>query len=62
MKKVTVRDLTYMAMGAALIAVCSWISVPSLLPTMVPFTLQTFAVCIVAALLGCRRGLWESFG
>ena len=62
MKKVTVRQLTYMAMGAALIAVCSWISVPSLLPTMVPFTLQTFAVCIVAALLGCRLGLWTVLG
>ena len=52
------RELAYVAMGAALIAVCSWISVPSLLPTMVPFTLQTFAVCLVTALLGLRLGLW----
>ena len=33
-------NLTYMALGAVLIAVCSWISIP----TMVPFTMQTFAV------------------
>ena len=57
MKTISARDLAYMATGIALIAVCSWISVPSLLPTMVPFTLQTFAVCLVSALLGLRRGL-----
>ena len=34
--KFTVRDLSYAAMGVALIAVCSWLSVPALLPTMVP--------------------------
>ena len=33
-------DLVYVAVGAALIAVCSWISIPMT----VPFTLQTFAV------------------
>ena len=41
-----------MAMAVALIAVCSWISIP----TTVPFTMQTFAVCLVSALLGTRRG------
>lgn len=45
-------DLAYMAMGAVLIAVCSWISIPS----SVPFTLQTFAVFLVLSLLGGRRG------
>jgi len=51
--KFQVRDLAYIALGAALIAVCSWISIP----TLVPFTLQTFAVCLISALLGWKLGL-----
>lgn len=47
-----VLDLVYCAFGAALIAICSWISIP----TQVPFTLQTMAVFLVCALLGGRRG------
>ena len=47
------RDLALMAMGVALLAVCSWISIP----LTVPFTLQTFAVCLIAALFGAKRGL-----
>lgn len=58
MKHIQIRELSLAAMGVALIAVCSWISVPSLLPTMVPFTLQTFAVCLVTALFGLKLGLW----
>lgn len=45
-------DLVYCALFAALIAICSWISIP----TSIPFTLQTFAVCVTTALLGTRRG------
>ena len=45
-------DLVYCSIGAALIAVCSWISIP----TAVPFTLQTFAVFLVLLLLGGKRG------
>ena len=45
-------DLAYIAIGAALMAVCSWISIP----TAVPFTLQTFAVFFVLLLLGGERG------
>jgi len=56
--RVNTRDIAYVAMGVALIAICSWISIPALTPTMVPFTLQTFAVCLVTALLGLRLGLW----
>ena len=56
-KVFSVRDMAFAAMGAALIAVCSWISVPALLPTGVPFTLQTFAVCLLAALFGWKLGL-----
>ena len=56
MKTLNTRTLTSIAMGTALIAVCSWISVPSFLPTMVPFTLQTFAVCLTTAVLGLYPG------
>lgn len=56
--KMTAKDLATCAMGIALIAVCSWISVPAT----VPFTLQTFAVCLVTALFGLRLGLWTVAG
>lgn len=46
------KSLAQMALGAALIAVCSWISIP----TTVPFTMQTFGVCFVLLLLGGRKG------
>ncbi|MBO4495179.1 MAG: biotin transporter BioY [Clostridiales bacterium] len=45
-------DLAYIAIGAALITICSWISIPM----SVPFTLQTFAVFSVLLLLGGKRG------
>lgn len=51
-KRFDTRDITYIALGAVLIAVCSWISIP----TTVPFTMQTFAVFCVLSLLGGRRG------
>ncbi len=51
-KKFKTLDLVYCSIGAALIAVCSWISIP----TEVPFTLQTFAVFLVLLLLGGKRG------
>lgn len=51
-ENVKVLDLVYIAIGAALIAICSWISIP----TAVPFTLQTFAVFFVLLLLGGERG------
>ena len=45
-------DLVYIALGAVLITICSWISIP----TTVPFTMQTFAVFFVLSALGGRRG------
>lgn len=50
--KLTVRDMAYIAMFAVIMAVCSWISVPYI----VPFTLQTFAVFLAAGVLGGKRG------
>ena len=46
------RDLSYMAIAAALLTVCSWLSIPAA----VPFTLQTFALFCALNLLGGRRG------
>lgn len=45
-------DMVYIAVGAVLIALCSWISIP----TAVPFTMQTFAVFAILGLLGGKRG------
>ena len=50
----SVRNIVYIAMFTALIAVCAQISLPI---GPVPFTLQTMAVCITAALLGPKRGM-----
>lgn len=52
MKKLKTVDLVYMALGAVLITICSWISIP----TTVPFTMQTFAVFFVLSALGGKRG------
>ena len=50
--RIKTLDMVYIAIGAALIAVCSMISIP----TVVPFTLQTFAVFTVLSLLDGKRG------
>ena len=47
-KKIGTTDMVYIAIGAVLIAICSWISIP----VIVPFTLQTFAVFLLIMLLG----------
>lgn len=51
-KKYRTIDLVYIALGAVLITICSWISIP----TTVPFTMQTFAVFFVLSALGGKRG------
>ena len=51
-KKFTTRDMTYTALFAVIIAVCSWLSIPAT----VPFTLQTFAVFAAVGILGGKRG------
>lgn len=45
-------DMAFIGIFTALIAICSWISIP----TLVPFTLQTFAVFLAVAILGGKRG------
>ena len=54
-------ELVYMAVCVALMAVCSWISIPAPAP-LAPFTLQTFAVFLVLLLLGGRRGFFTVLG
>ncbi len=45
-------DMAYIAVFAVLMAICSWISIP----TVIPFTLQTFAVFLAVIVLGGKRG------
>ena len=46
------RTLTEVALGAALLVICSLISIPAA----VPFTLQTFGVFVILAILGWKKG------
>ncbi len=55
--KIRTIDIVYTGIFAALIAVCSWISIP----LTVPITLQTLGVCLAAALLGLGRGTFSVF-
>ena len=45
-------DIVFIALFAVLIAVCSWISIP----TAIPFTMQTFAVYLTLNFLGGKKG------
>lgn len=53
-QKLRTRDLAYISVFAALIAVCAWIAVPT--PWNVSYTLQTMAVFLAVGLLGGKRG------
>ncbi len=46
-------DLCYIAIFAAIITVCSYLSIPV---GDIPVTLQTLAICLAAGLLGWKRG------
>ena len=50
--KMKTRDIVYIGIFAAVITICSWISIPAT----VPFTMQTFGVFLCVGLLGGRRG------
>lgn len=51
------NDIVFIALFAVLIVVCSWISVPSV----IPFTMQTFAVYLTLNYLGAKRGTASIF-
>lgn len=54
-KKFSTLELVDMAIFSALMAVCSWISIPAPAP-LAPFTMQTFGVFIALLMLGAKRG------
>ena len=53
-RKLTAYELTYVALAAALLSICAWISIPA---GDIPVTLQTFAVFVIAGLLGTKLSL-----
>lgn len=57
-KQLSVQDLALCAMMAAVIAVCSWVTVRI---GEVPFTLQTFGVALSLCMLGGGRGFVSVF-
>lgn len=46
------KDIVCISMFATIIAICSWIYIP----TTIPFTMQTFGVFCTLAILGGKRG------
>ena len=46
------KDIAMIAVCSAVMAICSWISIPAA----IPFTLQTFGVFLTIGLLGGRNG------
>jgi biotin transport system substrate-specific component len=53
-KKISVRELCYISLFTAILAILAQISIP--LPLGVPLTLQTFAVALAAIILGSKKG------
>ena len=56
-RQLSTAELVYISICAALLAVCSWISIPAV-PPLPPFTMQTFGVFLILLLLGGRRGFY----
>lgn len=55
--KLSPADMVLIALFSVLIAVCAWISIPSV----VPFTLQTLGLFVAMGLLGGQRGTLTVF-
>ncbi len=52
-RRIKTQNLVYIGIFAAVIAVCSWIQIP----LVVPITLQTLGICVAAGLLGFKKGV-----
>lgn len=52
--KIQTKDIAYIGLFTALLAICSWISFP--LPSRISVTLQTFGLFSAMGVLGGRRG------
>lgn len=48
--------VTLVALSVAILTVCSWISIPSI-GSMVPFTMQTFAVFVICGIFDLKRSI-----
>ena len=51
--KSVAREISYLALGVALMTVCAWITIPI---AAIPVTLQTLAVALLGVLFGTVRG------
>lgn len=51
------RQLTYSALFVALLTICSWITIPAI----IPFTLQSFAVSLLILFMGLSKSLIAVF-
>lgn len=54
-RRLGIRDMTYIALFAAVIAACSWLSIP----LTIPITLQTFAIFVAGGVLGFKNGMFS---
>ena len=52
--KSVAKEIAYLALSVAILAVCAWITIPT---GTIPVTLQTFAVAFIAVILGPVRSL-----
>lgn len=52
--RLRIKNMTYIALGAVILTVCSWISIPT---PVIPFTLQTFGVYLLVYLFGAKKAL-----
>jgi len=53
-RKIDTRDIAYIAIFTALMAVCSWIAIPT--PTRIDFTMQILGLFLLLGTLGGKRG------
>ena len=50
--RLRIKNMTHIALGAVILTVCSWISIPT---PLIPFTLQTFGIFLLVYLFGAKK-------